>query len=91
MKDDEVSAVKKALRSGTPFTIYFDQQQTQALNAVARERHVSKTTIVRLAVGQLLRQIQSEQLPSPLGILEAPRQERRSGTRRQMNRSTGAK
>ena len=91
MKDNEVSAVKKALRRGTPFTIYFDQQQTQGLNAVARERHVSKTTIVRLAVDQLLRQIQGEQLPSPLGILEAPRQEGRSGTRRQMNRSTGAK
>ena len=82
MKNDEVVTGKKGVRSGTPFTIYFDKQQTQALNAVAKERHVSKTTIVRLAVAQLLRQIQGEQLTSPLGIQEAPRQKRRPGNRR---------
>ena len=90
MKNDEIVIGKKGLRSGTPFTIYFDDQQTQALNAVAKDRHVSKTTIVRLAVDQLLRQIQGEQLSSPLGIQEAPRQEKRSGNRR-MNRSHGTK
>jgi ribbon-helix-helix protein len=84
MKNDEVGTAKKALRRGTPFTIYFDEEQTQALNAVAKERHVSKATIVRLAVDELLRQIRSRQLLSPLGIQESSRQERRSGIERRI-------
>ena len=84
MNRHEGRAAKKVLRRGTPFTIYFDQQQTRALNAVAKERHVSKTTIIRLAVDQMLRQIQGGQLQSPLGIQEAFPQERRSGAERRI-------
>lgn len=65
---DEQPAARKAVRRGTPFTVYFDLRQTEALNAVARDRHVSKATIIRLAVDQLLRQIEGGQLPLALGI-----------------------
>jgi hypothetical protein len=68
---DQDTTAKKVLRRGTPFTIYFEAQQMEALNALSKERHVSKATIVRLAVQQLLQQFGSRQIPLQLGI-EAP-------------------
>ena len=60
----ERSATKKALRHGTPFTIYFDQELTEGLNSVAKERHVSKATIIRLAVDHL----PGDRSPGPLWL-----------------------
>lgn len=68
---DQGATGKKVLRRGTPFTIYFEPQQMEALNALSKERHVSKATIVRLAVVQLLQQFESGQMLLQLGI-EAP-------------------
>jgi len=66
---DQNTTGKKVLRRGTPFTIYFEAQQMEALNALSKERHVSKATIVRLAVVQLLQQLESGQMPLQLGIV----------------------
>lgn len=65
---NESSDAKKVLRRGTPITVYLDVRQMEALNAVAKDRHVSKATIIRLAVDQLLRQIEGGQLQLALGI-----------------------
>lgn len=66
--DDEHLAGKKVIRRGTPFTVYFDVQQAEALNSLAKDRHVSKATIIRMAVDQLLRQLESGQMSLNLGI-----------------------
>ena len=63
-------AKKKVLRRGTPFTIYFTPEQTELLNTIARDRHVSKTTLVRLAVDHLLISLERGQWRLPLGIEE---------------------
>lgn len=57
-----------ATRRGTPLTVYFSPEQTESLNILARQRHVSKSTVVRLAVEHLMRQLASGQLQLPLGI-----------------------
>lgn len=59
---------KQPQRKGKPFTLYLALEQASQLDAVSRERNVSKATFVRLAVGRLLAQINSGQLELPLGI-----------------------
>lgn len=61
-------AKRKAVRRGTPFTIYFTPEQTELLNSVARERHVSKATLVRIAVDHLFQQLQAGGIQLTLGI-----------------------
>lgn len=61
---------RKPVRRGTPFTIYFTPEQTELLNSVARERHVSKATVVRLAVDHLFQQLQAGGIRLTLGIKE---------------------
>lgn len=68
MKDDAVR--KKSLRRGVPFTVYFAPQQAEALQSMARERHVAKATIIRIAVDQLLRQLESGKFTLQFGIQE---------------------
>jgi len=55
-------------RSGTPHTVYLSEDLTAALNAAARSRRVGKSTIVRIAIEQLLRRLESGQLDLPLGL-----------------------
>jgi hypothetical protein len=55
-------------RNGTPFTIYFSDQQTENLNRISRERRVSKAELVRIGVELLLAQLSGGQLELPLGI-----------------------
>ena len=63
-------AKRKVVRRGTPFTIYFTPEQTQLLNSVARERHVSKATLVRVAVDHLFQKLQAGGIQLTLGIRE---------------------
>ncbi len=59
---------KPPRRNGTPFTIYFSDQQTERLNRISRERRVSKAELVRIGVDLLVAQLSSGQLELPLGI-----------------------
>ena len=58
----------KTNRSGVPITFYLDKTLNNRLNATSKERHVGKSSIIRLAVERLLTQLESGQLELPLGI-----------------------
>ncbi len=58
----------KTNRSGVPITVYLDDTLNKRLNATSKERHVGKSSIIRLAVERLLTQLESGQLDLPLGI-----------------------
>lgn len=58
----------KRTRRGVPLTMYFPEEQAEALHEVARERHVAKATLVRFAVDELLTRLKSGQLQLPLGF-----------------------
>lgn len=58
----------KTNRSGVPITVYLDKSLNNRLNATSKERHVGKSSIIRLAVERLLTQLESGQLELPLGI-----------------------
>jgi len=58
----------KINRSGVPITVYLDKSLNNRLNATSKERHVGKSSIIRLAVERLLTQLESGQLELPLGI-----------------------
>jgi predicted DNA-binding protein len=58
----------KTNRSGVPITFYLDETLNQRLNTTSKERHVGKSSIIRLAVERLLTQLESGQLELPLGI-----------------------
>jgi hypothetical protein len=55
-------------RNGIPHTVYFSEELTAALNAVSQSRRVGKSTIIRIAIEQLLRRLESGQLELPLGL-----------------------
>jgi len=48
--------------------VYFPEELALALTAASRERRVGKSTIIRIAVEQLLRKMESGQLDLPLGL-----------------------
>jgi hypothetical protein len=58
----------KTNRSGVPITVYLDKALNNRLNTTSKERHVGKSSIIRLAVERLLTQLESGQLELPLGI-----------------------
>ncbi len=58
----------KPKRSGVPHTVYFSKELTASLTAAAESRRVGKSAIVRAAVEQLLRRLDSGQLELPLGL-----------------------
>jgi hypothetical protein len=58
----------KTNRTGVPITFYLDQALNKRLNATSKERHVGKSSIIRLAVERLLTQLDNGQLDLPLGI-----------------------
>jgi len=58
----------KTNRSGVPITVYIDSDLNQRLNTTSKERHVGKSSIIRLAVERLLTQLESGQLELPLGL-----------------------
>lgn len=58
----------KTNRSGVPITVYLDEALNDRLNATSKERHVGKSSIIRLAVERLLTQLDNGQLELPLGI-----------------------
>ena len=60
--------VAKSTRRGIPLTMYFPEEQAKALHEAARQRHVTKVTLVRFAVGELLAKLKSGQLELPLGL-----------------------
>ncbi len=55
-------------RRGKPLTIYFTDEQANGLRSLAQERHISKTALVKFAVDEMLRGLQSGQLELPLGV-----------------------
>jgi hypothetical protein len=58
----------KPKRKGVPHTIYFSEELAVALNEAVRTRRVGKSTIIRIAVEQLLKKLESGQLELPLGL-----------------------
>jgi hypothetical protein len=58
----------EAEAQGVPHTIYFSEELSGALNEAVRTRRVGKSTIVRIAVEQLLKKLESGQLELPLGL-----------------------
>ena len=61
-------ASQQGRRRGVPVTVYFSEELSQSLSAAAEERRVGKSTIIRMAVERLLRQLESGQLNLPLGL-----------------------
>lgn len=61
-------ALKTPRRKGTPFTMYFSDQQAEELNRISRQRRVPKAELVRLGVDLLISQLSGGQLKFPLGI-----------------------
>jgi anti-sigma-K factor RskA len=55
-------------RRGKPLVVYFTDEQAQALRAVAEDRHITQTAVIRFAVDQVLKKFQSGQLELPLGV-----------------------
>jgi predicted DNA-binding protein len=51
-----------------PVTLYIDAELNKRLNATSKERHVGKSSIVRLAIERFLTQLESGQLELPLGL-----------------------
>jgi hypothetical protein len=58
----------KPKRNGIAHTVYFSKALTASLNDAALSRRVGKSTIVRIAVEQLLKKLESGQLELPLGL-----------------------
>jgi len=48
--------------------VYFTREQTTQLKSICRERHVSRAVLVRFAVDQLFKHLDSGQLKLPLGL-----------------------
>ena len=48
--------------------VYLPKEDADRLASTARERRVTKTELVRIAVGRLLQQLNSGQLDLPLGV-----------------------
>ena len=59
---------RRQKRSGVPHTVYFSKELTAALNAAAQTRRVGKSTIIRIAIEQLLQKLENGQLELPLGL-----------------------
>jgi predicted DNA-binding protein len=51
-----------------PVTLYIDAGLNKRLNATSKERHVGKSSIIRLAIERFLTQVESGQLDLPLGL-----------------------
>ena len=65
---DENREGLKPKRSGIPHTVYVSEELTASLNDAAQSRRVAKSTIVRIAVEQLLKKLANGQLELPLGL-----------------------
>lgn len=63
-------ATDKTKRSGVPLTVYLPEDQATQLGELSKERHVTKATIVRLAVDRLFSELSTGQLDLPLGLVE---------------------
>jgi len=59
---------KEKVRTGTPFTVYFSQEQTRQLNDISRLRRVTKAELLRFAVDRLVEELNGGQLELPLGV-----------------------
>lgn len=57
-------------RSGKPFTIYLTTVQFERLEKLAKDRHIAKSTLLRIALDRLIDQLDSGQLELPLGVEE---------------------
>ena len=55
-------------RKGIPFTVYFSEELSAHLKAVAEERKIARSVLVREGVERLLRDLESGQLDLPLGL-----------------------
>lgn len=55
-------------RRGIPHTVYFSPELTRALTEVAQRRRVQKSTVIRFAVEELIKKLESGQLELPLGL-----------------------
>lgn len=59
---------RRQRRRGEPFMVYFTREQSNQLKSICRERQVSRAVLVRFAVDQLIKQLDSGQLELPLGL-----------------------
>jgi hypothetical protein len=59
---------KAARRTGKPLNIYLPQVQAGRLHALAKERHIAMSNIVRFALDRLFQDLDGGQLDLPLGL-----------------------
>jgi hypothetical protein len=59
---------KAAGRTGKPLNIYLPQTQAGRLHALAKERHIAMSNIVRFALDRLFQDLDGGQLDLPLGL-----------------------
>jgi hypothetical protein len=63
--------MQRGKRSGIPLTVYLAEPQAAQLNELCKIRRVTKATIIRFAVEQLIVQLNDGQLELPLGLVSA--------------------
>lgn len=63
--------LQRGKRSGIPLTVYLAEPQAARLNELCKIRRVTKATIIRFAVEQLIVHLNNGQLELPLGLLSA--------------------
>jgi hypothetical protein len=66
---NSISRRKTSKRKGKKAVlVYLPNEEADRLASIARERRVTKTELVRVAVGRLINQLNSGQLELPLGV-----------------------
>jgi len=55
-------------RRGKPLTLYLRQEQALELDTVSRNRRVTKSELVRVALDRLLMDLRDGQMTMPLGL-----------------------
>jgi len=55
-------------RTGKPLNIYLPPAQAGRLHALAKERHIAMSNIVRFALDRLFQELDGGQLNLPLGL-----------------------
>jgi hypothetical protein len=67
-KSGQQQRVKKPGRTGKALNIYLPQSQAGRLHALAKERHIPMSNIVRFALDRLFQDLDGGQLDLPLGL-----------------------
>lgn len=59
----------KPRRTGRPMQVYFSTEQREWIRTLAKQRHVTDSGVVRVAVDLLMRRLADGELDPPLGLI----------------------